>query len=145
MSDSSPSEAHQFDFWLGHWNLMWGDQQHGTNVITAVLNDQVILENFSGQPATSLADMSVSVFNRQSGKWQQTWVDNEAGYLDFVGEFKGGQMVLQRTAEANGQRFLQRMVWYNIEYEQHDWNWERSDDNGATWQVVWKIHYARAG
>jgi hypothetical protein len=145
MSDSSPSEAHQFDFWLGHWNLTWGDQQHGTNVITAVLNDQVILENFSGQPATSLAGMSVSVFNRQSGKWQQTWVDNEAGYLDFVGEFKGGQMVLQRTAEANGQRFLQRMVWYNIEYEQHDWNWERSDDNGATWQVVWKIHYARAG
>ena len=23
MSDESPSEARQFDFWLGHWNLTW--------------------------------------------------------------------------------------------------------------------------
>jgi len=24
-----------------------------------------------------------------------------------------------------------------------DWNWERSDDGGATWQVNWNIHYTR--
>ncbi len=145
MSEPPPPEARQFDFWLGEWDLTWGDQQRGTNVITSVLNDQVILENFDGQPATPFAGMSISVFNRRTGQWQQTWVDNEAGYLDFVGEFKDGQMILQRTAEADGRRFLQRMVWYNIEREQLDWNWERSDDDGETWQVVWKIHYTRQG
>ena len=33
-----------------------------------------------------------------AGKWKQTWVDNEGGYLDFVGESKDGQMILSREA-----------------------------------------------
>ena len=38
-----------------------------------------------------LRGLSVSLFNARSGKWQQTWVDNEGAYLDFVGEFKDGR------------------------------------------------------
>ena len=143
MSEPLPPEARQFDFWLGHWDLTWGDQERGTNVITSILNDHVILENFTSQATPPFVGMSVSVFNRASGKWQQTWVDNEGGYLDFVGEFRDGQMILQRTAELNGKRIEQRMVWYNITVEHLDWNWERSDDHGATWRGLWKIHYQR--
>ena len=142
MSEPSPLEERQFDFWLGAWDAAWGDDQHGRNLITSVLNGHVILENFDGRPGIDFAGMSVSVFNQRSGKWQQTWVDSEAGYLDFVGEFTGGEMILQRTAEVDGKRFQQRMVWYNLEHDQFDWNWERSDD-GVTWQTLWKIHYTR--
>jgi hypothetical protein len=35
------------------------------------------------------------------------------------------------------------MVWYNIGRDQFDWNWERSDDEGQTWQVLWQIRYTR--
>lgn len=35
------------------------------------------------------------------------------------------------------------MVWYNISKNEIDWNWERSDDEGKTWAVKWKIHYTR--
>jgi len=138
-----PLEAHQFDFWLGEWEAAWGDGERGTNVVRAVLDDAVILENFDGRPGTPLIGMSVSVYHPALGKWQQTWVDNQGGYLDFVGEFATGQMVLQRSATRQGQTFWQRMVWYNIEREQFDWNWERSDDGGQTWQVMWQIHYTR--
>ena len=45
-----------------------------------------------------LRGRSASIFDVSAGKWKQTWVDNEGGYLDFVGEFKDGQMVLEREA-----------------------------------------------
>ncbi len=24
-----------------------------------------------------------------------------------------------------------------------DWSWERSDDGGKSWKVLWRIHYER--
>jgi hypothetical protein len=138
-----PAEARQFDFWVGEWDAVWGDGDRGTNTVRAVLDDAVILENFDGRPGTPLMGMSVSVYNSLSGKWQQTWVDNQGGYLDFVGALEEGRMILQRSTLRQGQAFLQRMVWYNIEHNQFDWNWERSDDDGRTWQALWQIHYTR--
>jgi hypothetical protein len=35
------------------------------------------------------------------------------------------------------------MVWFNIEADQFDWNWERSDDKGKTWRALWEIKYKR--
>ena len=90
-----------------------------------------------------LRGISVSTFD-VTGKWKQTWVDNEGSYLDFIGEFKDGQMILQREAtQPNGIKLLQRMVWKNIAANELDWSWEASRDGGKTWQVQWPIHYKR--
>lgn len=137
-------EARQFDFWLGEWNLTWGEDGTGTNSIRAILDGCIIQENFNSDPSMGFTGMSVSAYDRHRGKWVQTWVDNQGGYLDFVGEFKDGKMILQREALVDGQNFLQRMRWYNIMRNELDWNWERSDDNGETWRVQWHIHYRRA-
>lgn len=52
-------------------------------------------------------------------------------------------MILSRTATKDGRSFLQRMVFYNISENELDWNWERSDDQGQSWQCLWHIHYQR--
>lgn len=141
----SQPEFRQFDFWIGEWNAEWelqGKPGKGSNVVRSILDNCVIEENFDGRPGMPLQGRSFSTYTR-TGKWQQTWVDNQGGYLDFVGEFNGGQMVLERKAIADGKEFLQRMVWYNLAKDKFDWNWERSDDGGKTWKVVWKIAYSR--
>src|SRR5437764_1812067 len=97
------SEQRQLDFWVGEWDLTWpgtsaGEVQHGTNSIRRVLDGCVVEENFSGGTDMHLRGKSDSTFDTRAGKWKQTWVDNEGGYLDFVGEFKGGQMILAREA-----------------------------------------------
>ncbi|HXE76407.1 MAG TPA: DUF1579 family protein [Candidatus Xenobia bacterium] len=144
-------EFRQFDFWVGEWELTWpgsetsgGKAGRGRNRIERALGDCVIVERFDGTPAMRLQGMSVSTFNRRTGKWQQTWVDNFGSYLDFAGEFKDGRMVLVREAVApDGKHFLQRMVWKNIQPDSLDWSWERSDDGGQSWRVLWPIHYQR--
>ncbi len=144
-------EFRQFDFWVGEWELSWPASEtsgrkpgRGTNRIERALDDCVIVEHFVGTPSMDLRGMSVSTFNKRKGKWQQTWVDNSGGYLDFVGEFKDGQMILAREAVVSeARKFLQRMVWKNIQPDSLDWSWERSDDGGQTWKVLWPIHYQR--
>jgi hypothetical protein len=139
----------QLEFWVGEWDLTWpgdkpGELEHGTNSIRRLLDSCVVQENFSGGDAMHLRGMSLSIFDTGSGKWKQTWVDNEGGYLDFVGEFKGGQMILARNAvRPDGTKVIQRMVFKNITANEFDWNWEASKDGGKTWEVVWPIHYKR--
>ncbi len=141
-------EQKQLSFWVGEWDLTWpgtksGEIDHGTNSIKRILDGCVVQENFSAQAAGHLRGTSFSTFDANAGKWKQTWVDNEGGYLDFVGEFKDSQMILQREAVQQGKKFLQRMVFKNITANELDWSWEYSHDGGKTWQVQWPIHYKR--
>jgi hypothetical protein len=143
----SPQQK-QFDFWVGEWDLTWpgekpGEVEHGSNSIQRILDGCVVQENFSGLDTNHLRGTSVSIFDARAGLWKQTWVDNEGGYLDFAGEFKDGQMILQREAFRDGKKFLQRMVWKNITADSFAWSWEASQDGGKTWQVNWPIHYKR--
>jgi hypothetical protein len=130
----------QFDFWLGEWNVQWGDDGQGTNRIERILEGKVIQENFV---APDLIGMSVSCFDPERQVWCQTWVDNSGMYLDFTGKFEGGKMILERDAIVKGQACKQRMVWFEIKENKFEWNWERSDDGGKIWRVLWNIHYTR--
>jgi len=141
MPCSSPPAA-QFDFWLGEWDLTWSDSLKGSNTINKIMNGCVILEQFDGHPAMEFRGMSVSVFGND-GKWHQTWVDNQGGYLDFDGGFSDGKMILSRQATRGSETILQRMVFFNISENELDWDWQRSDDDGRTWKSLWKIHYDR--
>ena len=145
------AEQKQLDFWVGEWDLTWpgqkaGETSHGTNSIKRILDGCVVQETFSGGDSMHLRGASVSIFDFTTGKWKQTWVDNEGGYLDFVGEVKDSQVILQREAVRNdGTKVLQRMVFKNIGPNELDWSWEASRDGGKTWQVQWPIHYKRKG
>jgi Protein of unknown function (DUF1579) len=148
-SPCSKLEQKQLEFWVGEWDLTWpgnnpGETAHGTSSVRRILDGCIVEENFSGGDAMHLRGQSVSIFDIRAGKWKQTWVDNEGGYLDFTGEFKDGQMILAREAtRPDGTRGLQRMVFKNITRAEFDWSWEGSKDGGKTWAVLWPIHYKR--
>ena len=145
----SEPEQKQLDFWIGEWNLTWpglkaGELAHGSNSIKRILDGCVVEESFSGQSGMHLRGLSVSIFDAQDKRWKQTWVDNEGGYLDFVGGIKDGQMSFWREfKKPDGTRSMQRMIWRNVTADSFDWSWEGSKDGGNTWSVMWPIHYER--
>jgi len=47
------SPEKQLDFWLGEWDVSWGEGQHGTNHIQRVLDGLVIQEDFDGRPLST--------------------------------------------------------------------------------------------
>ena len=136
----SEQPENHFDFWLGKWDCTWGENGTGTNHVMRIMNGKIIQENFS---APDLTGMSVSSFDSERNLWCQTWVDSNGTHLDFTGKFNDGKMILAPDAVVKGEACKQRMVWHHIQEDQFDWNWERSDDGGATWRVLWQIKYKR--
>lgn len=144
---SSP-EASQFDFWVGDWSLTWKDSLHGTNRIEKIFGNCTIHENFS-DPRLKYFGQSWTVYNSNYKQWQQTWVDNQGGYIALTGGKVGDSMIL-KTAERNVPvtisatgKMINRMVFYNIKPNSFDWSWESSFDGGSVWKPNWQIHYVR--
>jgi len=141
-------QASQFDFWIGEWNLTWNDSLHGTNKIEKMFGNCTIHENFV-DPKINYLGQSWSVYNVNYKIWQQTWVDNQGGYIHLTGNMLGDSMILstqERKVPANISptgKMTNRMVFYNIKSASFDWSWEASTDGAQTWKPNWKIHYER--
>ena len=140
----SAPEVSQFDFWLGQWNAFSADTLTATNTITKVMDGCTVQENFES-PKSNYTGKSWSVYNPKIQLWQQTWVDNQGGYIALTGSFENNKMTLSTAPRTikNGKEIIEQMVFYNIGPDQFDWDWKASMDNGTTWKVNWHIHYVR--
>lgn len=143
-------EAKQLDFWVGEWSATWpaspgNPAGTATNRIEKILDGCVVSENFTGDGPGALVGKSWSTFDARSKKWRQTWVDNQASYLDFVGDLSNPdeKVFVMDTIGRNGAPVKMRMVFHHISSDSFDWRWERSADGGKTWQIQWPIHYTR--
>ncbi len=72
-------------------------------------------------------------------------MDNQGSYLALTGDLSnpGEKTLAMESVAPNGKPVKLRMIFKNIAADSFDWSWERSIDNGATWQVQWPIHYTR--
>ena len=147
---TSEVDSTSFDFWVGEWNLSWRDRDssaaRGENTITRIMGGRVLQERFKALSGTMTGyeGTSLSVYDVTARKWFQTWVDSDGNYLDFTGGAMGKDRFFAREYhEQNGDTVQQRMIFYNIAQDAFDWDWERSLDGGATWELRWQIHYER--
>ena len=149
-------ELHQLDFWVGDWDVTvharssptsdaWGTAP-GRQHVEAILGGCAIAETFAAAgPGPAWAGRSYASY--QNGKWKQTWVDDQGGYLLFTGGSEAGApMVLYgEPREQNGKTVQMRMVFHDVTATSLVWEWQRSDDAWATNVVMMKIDYKRAG
>ncbi len=135
-----------FDFWVGEWNLEWtnadGSKSSGTNKIEKTLDGKVIQENF--RDPKGFKGTSISVYNTRQKTWHQAWADNGGSYYDFEGAIEGEKRIFKtKEKEVNGNKIIQRMVFYNIKHDSLLWDWELTKDGGKTWALQWRIFYNR--
>ena len=131
---AATSEQRRFDFWLGEWDLSWGDGATATNSIYL---------DFDGRPSLELQGTSLSTYDPVAGTWRQTWVDNQGTRFEFAGAFRDGEMDLHTETEVLRRPALLRMRWFNIRGDALDWAWERSDDGGRSWTPLWEVASSR--
>ena len=141
LAQEKPEEA--FDFWLGKWEAKWYNPDssivYGSNTITKILDSSVIEENFLS-PTQKYKGRSLSIFNQTKRTWHQAYVDNFGNYYDFIGLFEENKKIFSTDTS---KQIIQRMVFYNLSEESFTWDWEKSTDNGKTYQLSWRINYTR--
>ncbi len=116
-----------------------------TLVITPVLGGAANRGEFS----TSVMGMkfkgiSMISFNRNTGKWQSTWIDNmEALQYISEGDLKDGKLVFDGTSTYMGEDYLTRETTTMKSATEIDWTMENSHDNGKSWYVSMKGVYTK--
>src|SRR3954469_1581911 len=87
------AEHRQFDFWVGEWEVR---DPHGKvvghNRIEKAHGGCVLIEQWTS--VARVTGTSVNVYDRDHGKWHQTWVDSGGGLLQLDGALVGNAMVL---------------------------------------------------
>ncbi len=135
-------EYRQLDFWIGEWDVEVKGQHAGNSSIQMILDKCVILENWAG--SKGMNGKSFNIYNAAKGKWQQTWVDDTGGVLEFTGEFKDGAMrFLAEVPGKDGSKTLNRMTFTPLDGGRVRQLIEASKDDGKTWTVSFDGLYIR--
>jgi hypothetical protein len=137
-------EYHQFDFWVGAWEVRRPDGQYaGANTITQTLGGCVLQEHWRG--ARGGVGTSVNIYDATRKRWHQTWVDNSGLLLELEGGIANGSMVLAgQTLDSSGAVVLQRITWTPSPSGTVRQHWESSSDGGATWTTAFDGTYSRS-
>jgi hypothetical protein len=138
-------EHRQFDFWIGEWEVTRPDgAPAGRNRIESILDGCALRESWTGAKGGS--GNSYNAYDRQRGRWHQTWVDNGGLVLRLDGTFAAGKMVLSgESRDSAGARVLNRITWQETAPGAVRQLWETSRDGGRTWSVVFDGRYRKRG
>jgi hypothetical protein len=140
-------EHRQFDFWLGAWEVSNPKGKPlGRSRVEAILENCVLLEHWNS--ATGFAGKSFNLYNRDTGKWEQFWVDQSGARLHLSGGLVDDAMVLrgvQDKPHAETQLAQhERITWTPNADGSVRQLWETSKDDGKTWAVSFDGVYRRA-
>ena len=138
----------EFDFWVGDWDVRPTGTTTGPasrNRVTLEENGCVVQEHWDGQGGST--GQSFNLFDRSTGKWRQTWVDNGGGQHDYVGALDAnGHMVFEGTTPApNGARgrIPTRLTLFHLHADTVRQFSQVSNDSGRTWVTSYDLTYVR--
>jgi|SRR5688572_6611089 len=139
------AEHRQFDYWVGEWDVSdQNGKRLGENRITRIHDGCALLEEWRGNGGVT--GSSLNIYDRERGKWHQTWVDGSGGLLLLDGGIVAGAMTLQGESVETGppvKRSLQRIRWQPQSDGRVRQLWEASTDGGKTWTVAFDGWYSR--
>lgn len=135
-------EHRHFDFWIGSWDVFDPDgRQVGTNEVRLGLNGCVLHESWASMRGPHRG-RSYNIYDRTTGRWHQTWVDNGGLLLQLDGGVVEGRMVLEGTTRnAADEEILNRITWSPRRDGSVRQLWQTSNDGGETWSVAFDGRY----
>jgi len=136
-------EYRQLDFWVGEWEVQTPQgKPAGTSSVQLILKDCVVFENWTG--VRGYTGKSFNLYNTQTRKWQQIWVDDQGGILHFAGEFRDGAMrYTGESMAADGKPIRDRLTFTPLAEGRVRQLWEQSSDDGKTWKTVFDGTYIK--
>ena len=140
-----------FDFWLGEWEVYPNipDPTKAPLIarsrIEKLYAGCAVRENW--MPLKGAGGGSLNSYDPATGRWQQLWLDNQGGRVEFQGGVTGGKMVLTgfwRGVNGPGKDGLTRMTYTAIDSDTVRQHGAVSTDHGLTWSDSFDFIYRRA-
>jgi hypothetical protein len=134
----STPEYHQFDFWVGDWEVLGGGKPVAHVVVDKILNGCVIRERYS-EPQ-GYEGQSFNIYDAGRHYWRQTWMTNRGKFLAIRGNLQGGSMVLFGTDYDSTPPRLVRGAWKPVKGGVEEIAITSTDD-GKTWTTWFDLFF----
>jgi hypothetical protein len=143
------AEFHQFDFWIGKWNVVAADGRPlGRNTITSVHGGCVLQEQWTG--AKGKTGSSVSFYDPRTKQWHQFWVDSsglawlsydkEGNPSTIRGTFRDGVMEMTSVPGTNP---MVRGTWKLLPDGRVRQAFDQWDDAKKKWTTAFEGFYVK--
>ncbi|MCX6835991.1 MAG: DUF1579 family protein [candidate division Zixibacteria bacterium] len=87
--------------------------------------------------------LQLTTFDRETGKWQTTWIDNFGARISYYeGDFKDGKLVFTGQDKMQGQTIHSRFTFSDITDTSHKYLMENSMD-GQSWYTSMQGTYTK--
>lgn len=134
-------EMRQFDFWVGSWEVRVSGAVAGTSRVERILDGCVLLENWESTLGSS--GKSFNLYDTETKKWRQTWVDSRGRMTSYVGGREGNTMrFLAQMKTPAGKSVRLRMTFTPLSADQVRQHIEQSED-GKVWTTSFDGLYTR--
>ena len=139
------SANRQLDYWLGNWKIgSVGSPANAHSTVTLSLDKCLVVENWDG--GRGHHGQNVFAYSGDDKSWYGMFADNEGRVHVFTsGKVADGTAEFEGTSRGpNGESVLNRMRVIRLSPNKVEQTWEKSNDNGTTWNVVFRGEYLRA-
>ena len=140
----SRSSFHEFDFWIGDWEVRLADGTlAGHNSITAKEGHCVLVEKWQGVRGGT--GTSINYYDDAAGQWVQVWTAAGGSQIFIRGGVTDEGMLLTGTIHNVGssESLPFRGLWTLLDDGRVRQFFEQSNDGGETWSPWFEGFYAR--
>jgi len=134
------AEHHQFDFWVGRWDVYGPKGKLQAHSLIEKLYDGCgIRENW--MPLAGSGGGSLNIYLPGEKHWEQFWIDSAGSRAIFDGGWNGTAMVIQGRW---GGPLVRITYTPNPDHSVRQFG-EQSTDEGKTWTTSFDFTYRPAG
>jgi len=138
---NNSNERHQFDFWIGEWDVSDSGQVIATSKEEMVEDSSILIENYFEKDGYT--GKSINFYDGYLKRWRQVWVDQIGNVSEFYGTYTDGAMRFEGESHRNnGKRILRKLTFFNLGNKVRQFS-EASIDSGKTWRVTYDYLYLR--
>ncbi len=140
-SCATNSANRQLDYWLGTWKIGASGDAHST--VTLSLDKCLVVENWDG--GRGHYGQNVFGYSADDKRWYGLFADNEGRVHVFTsGKVASDTAAFEGASRGpNGESVLNRVTIIRLNPNSVEQTWEKSTDNGTSWNVVFHGEYSR--
>ncbi len=138
-------ENRQFDYWLGTWKIgAAGSSGNAHSTVSLSLDKCLVVENWDG--GRGHYGQNIFGYSADDRNWYGMFADNEGRVHVFTsGKISAGSAEFEGTSRgANGETVLNRVKVVRVSPDKVEQSWEKSSDNGSSWNLVFRGEYSRS-
>ncbi|MGB2665951.1 MAG: hypothetical protein WAK48_18250 [Candidatus Acidiferrum sp.] len=142
-SCSANAQSREFDFWVGDWDVRYpGAENASSSKVYLELGKCVLVENWDGGKGHE--GINIFAYSADDQHWHGLFADNEGRVHVFEGKVSGGAAeFIGPSRGAKGETDLNRIRVTRLGADRVEQTWEKSSDNGASWNIVFRGAYSR--